>query len=94
LSFILPDEVFKRFEQVLGSGFAVPTEMSNSVLTIYTYQLGDDAGAGVIRPLVHCRTIQVTLSEFSERFVTGPNLPTGSTLDSAVSVAVGLEFLR
>jgi hypothetical protein len=94
LSFVLPDEVFVHFEEILGTDFETPAKMSADVLSIYTYALGPKGKSGTVRALVPKRKLQVTLSEFSERFVSGPNLPDGNTLDTAVSYAIGLQFLR
>lgn len=93
LSFVLPEEVFLRFEDVLGTGFATPTTMAADVLTVYTYQLGAKGAAGTMRPLVFKRKMHLMLAEFAERSVTGPNLPTGAALDGAVAGAMGLQFV-
>lgn len=92
LSFVLPDVVFKRFEKILGSDFQQPNRTGADILTIYTYSLEDFDGIAV-RPLASKRKLQVTLSEFSQRFVSGPNLPDGIALDQAVAGVLGLNFL-
>jgi hypothetical protein len=93
LSFVLPDVVFKRFEKILGDDFQSPKRTGSDVLTVYTYVLNPFDGS-TIRSLKLKRKIQITLSEFSERFVSGPNLPDGSVLDQAVSGVLGLGFLK
>jgi hypothetical protein len=93
LSFVLPEEVFLHFEDILGTDFTVPERMGADVLTVYTYQLGAQGAAGTIRPLVPKRKLHLMLTEFAERFVSGPNLPTGAALDGAVAGAMGLQFV-
>jgi hypothetical protein len=92
LSFVLPEVVFQRFEQVLGTGFKKPKGTGADVLSVYTYNLADFDGTA-IRPLALNRHIQFTLAEFSERFVSGANIPDGNVLDQAVSGALGLNFI-
>jgi len=92
LSFVLPEVVFQRFEMVLGTGFKTPEKPGAGVLSVYTYDLGSFDGTA-IRPLALNRRIQFTLAEFSERFVSGPNLPDGNVLDQAVAGALGLDFI-
>lgn len=92
LSFVLPEVVFQRFEQILGTDFDVPLHTGADVLSVYTYVLGDFDGT-LIRPLALKRHIRITLAEFSERFVSGSNLPDGNVLDQAVAGALGLNFI-
>ena len=94
LSFVLPDIVYCRFEEILGSNeFLAPDINASDTLTVYTYAL-DDFDGHSIRSLRLVRKIHIRLSEFSERFVSGPNLPSGEILDSAVSGALGLKFIQ
>jgi len=91
LSFILPELVYQRFEKVLGTGFKSPGAITADTLTIYTYDLGEFDGKSS-RKLELKRTIHVSLKEFSERFISGTNLPESTKLDIAVSQALGLAF--
>jgi len=93
LSFVLPDVVFKRFEKILGADFNPPQRTGADILTVYTYTLKPFDGS-TSRSLALKRKIQITLSEFSERFVSGPNLPDGIVLDQAVAGVLGLGFLK
>lgn len=93
LSFVLPDVVFQRFENILGADFSIPARTGADVLTVYTYTLKPFDGT-TIRSLALERKIKITLSEFSERFVSGPNLPDGNVLDQAVAGVLGLGFLQ
>lgn len=94
LSFVLPDSVYCRFEDILGNhDYIQPESNSSDTLTIYTYILDDFDGYS-IRSLRLNRKINITLSEFSQRFVSGPNLPSGEVLDSAVAGALGLQFIH
>jgi hypothetical protein len=45
---------------------------------------------GKQRILVGKRKIRVSLDEFSQRFISGPNLPSGEDLDEAVKRVLGL----
>lgn len=81
--FIVPEAVYKRFENILGKDMPeVPA--SHETLTVMTYNLGAEQGAGKMRDLVLVRSATVTLDDFSARFVSGPNLPSGDALDDKI----------
>jgi hypothetical protein len=82
--FILPDAVYCKFEEIIGSDIPHTKNNGNAVLTIHTYSLSDPVGHGSQRTLVSKRKLRVYLDEFSKRFISGPNLPTGKELDEAV----------
>jgi len=83
LYFILPDIVFKKFEGVVGDLNAI--EFPNQkTITVQTYELAPTVPAGNQRQLKMVRQIRFGLDEFSEKFISGPNLPTGQELDEAV----------
>lgn len=81
--FIVPEAVYKRFENILGKDMPV-VPASHETLTVMTYNLGVDQGAGKMRDLVLVRSATVTLDDFSARFVSGPNLPSGDALDDKI----------
>lgn len=45
---------------------------------------------GRIREIVPVRKIRFKMQDFSDRFVTGPNLPSVEELDAAIRNALGL----
>jgi len=95
LYFIVPDAVFKVFEEVLGD-LAPTNQVDSKTLSIFTYELGPLIGDGEHRALKKMRVIRVGLDEFSQKFIAGRNLPHSSALDRAVLNALGLysPFVR
>lgn len=87
--FVLPEIVYKKFEDVVGSDIPLVDYVSAETLTVHTYELGGKVPHGDQRSLNPVRTIRFTLEEFSNRFVSGPNLPTGEELDLAVARVLG-----
>ncbi len=90
LYFILPEIVFNKFENVVGSDIPTVNNASHETLTVLTYKLGDDVPSGQQRELVPVRQLCFTLEEFSNRFISGPNLPSGNELDEAVKRVLGI----
>lgn len=84
LYFILPELVYRRFEDVIGADIPLVFNKSPDHLTVMTYRIGDPVPHGFIRSLVPVRTIRFSLEEFSARFVAGASLPSGKDLDLAV----------
>lgn len=84
LYFVLPDLVYKRFEDVIGGDIPLVEDKSPDNLTVMTYELGPLVSHGGVRSIVPVRHIRFTLEEFSSRFVAGNNLPSGFDLDDAV----------
>lgn len=89
LYFILPDIVYRKFEDVIGADIPTLNESGPNVLTINTYSLSEPAAHGTQRNLVLNRVLRVSLDEFAQRFISGPNLPTGDDLDFAVKRVLG-----
>ena len=87
--FIVPEIVYNKFEDVIGSDIPLVDHVGPDILTVHTYQLGDTVASGNQRELEPARTIRFTLEEFSNRFISGPNLPTGEELDTAVARVLG-----
>jgi hypothetical protein len=89
LYFVLPDIVYRKFEDIIGADIPLITTKGANVLTIHTYDLSASTKHGQQRILVGNRKIRVSLDEFSQRFISGPNLPSGEDLDQAVKRVLG-----
>jgi len=90
LYFILPEIVFTKFEDVIGSDIPTVKKAGCDTLTVITYKLGGEVPSGEQRKLVAVRQLRFTLEEFSNRFISGPNLPSGEELDEAVKRVIGM----
>ena len=84
LYFIVPEPVYQRFDEVIGSDIPLVTENGKDVITIHTYDLSESVAAGQTRKLIKSRTFKFKADEFSARFITGPNLPSGESLDKKI----------
>jgi hypothetical protein len=91
LNFILPDIVYKKFEEVIGDDIPLLEDQSHDTITVYTYELGETVPYGYQRELVPVRKLRFNLDEFSNRFLSGPNLPSGEDLDQVVKNVLGVE---
>ena len=93
LYFVVPDIVYRKFEEVIGDDIPTLDEsrIKNDVITIHTYDLSEPKGHGLQRVLIENRKIHLSLDEFSTRFISGPNLPSGSDLDFAVQRILGIS---
>lgn len=89
LYFIVPEIVYNKFEDVIGSDIPIVQNASNETLTVFTYSLGDNVATGQHRELVQVLKMRFTLEEFSGRFISGPNLPSGDELDKAIKRVLG-----
>jgi len=85
LFFVLPDSVYQKFEEILGSDIPHQENPGPKNLTVHTYSLSGECSKGERRTLVPTRTLRFALSDFKERFVSGSELPSGAELDEAVS---------
>jgi hypothetical protein len=90
LYFLLPDIVYQKFEDVIGSDLPVTEELGASTITVYTYALGEKVPPGQHQQLQAVRTVRFSLDEFSRRFISGPNLPSGEDLDATVKRILGV----
>lgn len=90
LYFVLPDIVYKKFEEIIGTDIPLVNHQAADVLTVHTYSLSDNVEHGKQRHLVIEREIRFELEEFSNRFISGANLPSGRELDDAVRKGLGL----
>jgi Restriction endonuclease NotI len=91
LFFIVSDIVYQKFEQVVGSDIPTVENASKDTITVHTYELGPRVAPGMQRSLQPVRQIRFLLSDFSERFISGPTLPQGEELDKAVRNVLGLS---
>jgi len=91
LHFIAPEIVYAKFEDIIGADIPNVSGNASDNITIHTYNLSPMAGHGKQRSLVAARDIKVSLDEFAQRFISGPNLPSGELLDSAVKRVLGLS---
>ena len=90
LYFVVPDIVYKKFEEIIGADIPLVKAKGPDVITVHTYALGKAVQEGMIRNIVPVRQLRFKMEEFSERFVSGPNLPPAEELDSAIINALGL----
>ena len=91
LYFILPDIVYKKFEGIVGDDIPTVEVPSNGTLAVHTYKLGPIVPHGQQRELIEVRKLCFTLEEFSTRFISGPNLPSGDELDNAIKNILGVN---
>ena len=84
LYFIVPEPVYQRFEEIIGSDIPVVDIPGKDVITVFTYNLGNKVPHGQVRKLVRNRVVRFKLDEFSARFIAGPNLPAGNELDNKI----------
>ena len=91
LYFVLPEIVYLKFEDIIGADIPQEAKAGPNILTIHTYALSKSAKHGKQRSLKFSREIRVSLEEFSQRFISGPNLPTGEYLDIAVKKVLGCQ---
>lgn len=91
LYFVLPDIVYKKFEDVIGADIPLVDSPTHETITVYTYELGEEVPHGQQRELQEVRKLRFTLDEFSNRFISGPNLPQGEELDNAIRNILGVK---
>lgn len=91
LYFIVPDIVYRKFEEIIGEDIPLLENPGKDILTIHTYELSPVKNHGEQRSILMRRNIRFSLDEFSQRFISGPNLPIGELLDNAVKRVLGLS---
>ncbi len=91
LYFILPDIVYQKFEDVIGKDIPLVDQANHETITVYTYKLADPVAHGQQRKLIEVRKLRFDLEEFSNRFISGPNLPQGEELDNAIKNILGVQ---
>lgn len=90
LYFIVPDIVYNKFDEIIGTIPLLPIPQSDSI-TVVTYGLGPVVSNGNIRDLLEMKKIRFLHKDFTDRFISGPNLPDGIVLDNAVRNALGVS---
>lgn len=90
LFFIVPDIVYQKFEEIIGEMPLIKYPKNDSI-TVHTYSLGNTVDHGKQRSLVRARNVCFSLDEFSHRFITGPNLPTGTQLDLVIKDILNIK---
>lgn len=83
LYFIVPELVFRKFEEVLGEVPLVDAA-DNGVISVFTYELGTKVPFGQMRGLAPVRTARMRLTDLQAAFTSGDQLPSGSVLDTKV----------
>jgi hypothetical protein len=91
LYFIVPEAVYRRFEEIIGADMPCVKAAAKDVITVFTYDLGKSVVHGRMRGLVGNRTLRFKLDEFSARFISGPNLPSGDDLDNKIRDILGIS---
>lgn len=91
LFFIVPEAVYQRFEEIIGSDIPLEPAAGKGVISVFTYDLGRAVPHGRMRGLVRNRVLRFRLDEFSARFISGPNLPAGNELDEKIREILGLK---
>ena len=84
LYFIVPEAVYQKFEEIIGDDIPLVQNNAKDVITVHTYELEEQPSLGMTRGLVLKRAIKFKLDEFSARFISGPNLPSGDVLDNKI----------
>ncbi|MGD9842724.1 MAG: restriction endonuclease [Steroidobacteraceae bacterium] len=84
LYFIVPDAVYQKFEDIIGKDIPQVSKAAKDVVSVFTYKLGEVSSKGQKRKLVLNRILRFQMEEFSARFITGPNLPSGDFLDDKI----------
>ena len=84
LYFIVPEPVYERFEEIIGADLPLVTENGKDIITVHTYNLSAMPPPGTTRTLHLGRSLKFRLSDFSARFISGPNLPSGTSLDNKI----------
>ncbi len=90
LFFVLPEIVFKKFEDILGQ-LPVHTAPAKDVMTIHTYDLGDLVPEGQVRALRRVRTVKFFAKDFANAFIAGASLPGGTDLDRSVRTLLNVR---
>ena len=89
LYFVVPDIVYRKFEDLIGD-IPILQGARRDTITVFAYKLGDPVIHGEQRSIHPVREMSFLLKEFAQRFIQGPNLPSGGELDQAVRKLLGL----
>lgn len=92
LYFIVPEAVYQRFEEIIGADIPQVKSGGKEIISVFTYDLGKAVAQGQMRELVRNRVVRFKLEDFSARFISGPNLPSGNELDDKIKEVLGLNL--
>jgi hypothetical protein len=84
LFFVLPDVVYRKFEEVIGNVEQEAT-FGQQNLSVVTYSLGPIVAPGVIRSLQDQRIVHYNLKKVAEAFIAQKDPVSGDLLDSFVA---------
>lgn len=90
--FIVPEIVYRKFEDVVGNDIPSLEKNEGDCLTVMTFGLGKSKNENGQKDIVLKRKIRFSLDDFANRFISGPNLPSGEELDNAVKSKLGLDL--
>jgi hypothetical protein len=82
--FILPDEVFRKFEEILPNLENQKAHPKSGGLTVLTYVLGPLPVNGSIRPLVRNRVVHYNLEDVALALIAPSGPEVGATVDRQV----------
>lgn len=85
--FILPDIVYEKFEEILGT-LPEQSAPSNQNLSVLTYGLGAVSNAGEHRGLVHHRTNHHALNDIAHAFITNCGDTVSDELDEMLQTFI------
>ena len=91
LYFIAPEIVYRKFEDIIGRDIPLVSNKAPDIITVHTYELGGNVPEGNIRSLEFVRENRFKIKDFSERFISGVNLPSACELDISIKKALGLK---
>jgi Restriction endonuclease NotI. len=91
LYFIVPEVVYVKFEDIIGKDIPLTEDKAPNIITVFTWELGASRGSGKVRKLLPKRKLRFSIEDFSERFISGPTLPSYEVLDRAVKQALGVD---
>jgi hypothetical protein len=86
LYFVLPDAVFKKFEEILPSLNRQQSRPKKGSLTVHTYVLGKLPMPGEIRPISLCRTSHFKLEDVALAFIAPSEPQLGAEVDRQVEL--------
>jgi len=86
----VPDIVYGKFEDIIGGDIPTVQKAGKHTLTVHTYELSSQPAKGKQRTLKVKRRLRFELQGFADRFISGPNLPSGEDLDDAIKKILGI----
>ena len=87
LFFTCPTAVLKKIRSRLGTKM-LEYPIAAGTITFQAYDIGDDPGAGIRRPLVKGETFTTTVEQVAYAFVSPVNLPAMGVYETAIAAAL------